>query len=247
VIKDREVLEVLADDPELLAVADAIAALQPVPGTHQRSSRVRRKRGVFLAAIATALVAGLLLPALGVSAAQIAVMLHLKNATEPFYVFTSQFDRKTTWNETKSLHGAPAGSLVFRVTRITVDGGRWRVATGFTNRSKYAVAIEQPTSVAQTAGPPNPGTGLGFPAGQNRSSGGVRVTSLAALLATSFEPRLPSQLRAGESWSGVISGSGTLPRGRVIYVTWGRFHPIGVQLPSWQSWSYFSDHSFVLP
>lgn len=248
-IKDPEVVEALADDPELLAVADAIAALQPASGalTGQGARRRRRRQPVFLVAIAAAFAAGLLLPTLGVSAAQIAVMLRLKNATEPFYVFTSRFDRKLDWKETQVLHGAPSGSLVFRVTRVTVDGDHWRVATSFTNRSRNAVSIEQPTSIAQTAGPANPGSGLGFPAGQDRSSGGVRVTSLAALLATSFEPRLPSRLRGGGTWSGVFSGAGKLPRGRPIYVTWGRFHPFGTQLPAWQSWSYFSDHSFVLP
>ena len=40
VISDREVLELLADEPELLAIADAVAATQPRPSQRRRRSRL---------------------------------------------------------------------------------------------------------------------------------------------------------------------------------------------------------------
>jgi hypothetical protein len=247
VIRDPEVIEALARDPELLAVADAIATTRPESRLTPASAGRTSRRHIFFGLLASVAAAGLMLPALGVSASSIAVLLHLKNATEPFYLFTSRFDRRVNWNQTEAIRGVAAGTLVFRVSRITVSGNQWRVATSFTNRSRYSLSIVQPTSVSTLAGPRNPGSGLGFSAGQNRSSGGVAVTSLAYRLATSFAPQLPSKLGPGRMWSGVFAGSGTLPRHRAITITWGQFHPVGAQLPAWQSWSYFSTPTFTLP
>jgi hypothetical protein len=248
VIRDPEVIEALARDPELLALADAIAATQPSSRVQLIGTTRRGRRPFFFSVLAaSAAAAALALPAFGVTANSIAVLLHLQNATEPFYVFTSHLDQRVNWTEAKTIRGATSGTLVFHVSRIAVNGDQWRVTTSFTNQSRYSLSIVQPASVSTVAGPPDPGSGLGFSAGQSRSSGGVVVTSLAYRLATSFSPRVPSKLGPGRVWSGVFSGSGQLPRHRAISITWGQFHPLGTQLPAWQSWSYFSTHSFVLP
>jgi hypothetical protein len=61
-IRDAEVIELLADEPELLAIADAVSATQPKVATRRRRRRIVVRGGIVAAAAAAVIVAVLAAP-----------------------------------------------------------------------------------------------------------------------------------------------------------------------------------------
>lgn len=61
-LRDAEVLELLADDPELLAIADAVAATQPKPRVTRKRRRLVVRAAILAAAAIAAVVAVLAAP-----------------------------------------------------------------------------------------------------------------------------------------------------------------------------------------
>lgn len=108
-------------------------------------------------------------------------------------VVVPAFGAKTLhWNET--FKTADGKVMNFRVTRLTVTQTSWSAKVSFTNLSKRTLQIGD-------------GFGIAFFAGAKTTN---PVHASALIRATAFSPKRPTALKPGETWSGVIGGTGQL-------------------------------------
>ena len=141
------------------------------------------------------------------------------------------------WVERSSpRYGYPA--MTFVVKSVTVDQSSWSVRASVSNRSRQSIHLLTdkdfyfPAKLFGRVPPParcNPLVGAG-------------CTWSAPLQATSFRPRVPSVLRSGARWNGVFSGTGTLPRGKLINVAFGAFYSPKAR----RNFSWTTTHGFKL-
>jgi hypothetical protein len=101
--------------------------------------------------------------------------------------------------------GAISNRVSVTVHRLTVRAGGWSVAATVTNRTGRTLVISR----IHHRG----GTSFGIEASV---AGGE-------LYATRFDPPLRRRLTPGDSWTGVFSGPGLVPRGRDLRIVFGTF------------------------
>jgi hypothetical protein len=127
---------------------------------------------------------------------------------------------KLNWVE-KTIGDYPA--MTFKVKTLTVVGTKWSYVASVANNSKVAVKI----------GPGSPSEdgqyrfGLILPQKYDTSCHPVYTPCPAPRPplagAQSTKPRMPTVLRPGQTWSGTVSGTRTIPRGVLIRIAFGYF------------------------
>ena len=106
------------------------------------------------------------------------------------------------WEERFDVAGTPVMS--FRVRSLTIDGPAWSARVSFKNLTSQTVTIRNRFALLHS---------------RNRAT--RKFGRLAALRLT---PRMPSRLRAGQSWSGTLSGRGAAAlRGAYVRVHFDEF------------------------
>jgi hypothetical protein len=120
--------------------------------------------------------------------------------------------------------GARRARVVFTVERIVLRPPRWSVTASVANRTATTLQIDRPHRPGSTL--------FGLLPFRTASSGELERAIRAArfrapLVASSFDPPLPRDLRPRRSWRGVFSGLGTLEAGGYVRVEFGRFIPRG--------------------
>jgi hypothetical protein len=122
-------------------------------------------------------------------------------------------------------------AMTFKVRSVTVTPSGWSVHAEMVNRSGKRAIFRRGKSFF----PPRVGFGLRVPVKRQ-----VGRPSFVEKSATTFSPRLPQALAAGERWSGRFSGPGSLPRRKPISVTFGVFLVNGSDPFSWTTQREFS-------
>jgi len=115
---------------------------------------------------------------------------------------------------------------VFRVERLVITDGGWSAEVAVENRSAFDYSLQRPHR----------------PRGQNmlglvllETAGKAELRKLTAGLRKAppflepdrITPRPPPIFRAGQRWSGRLTGSAMLRRGSVVRILFGRFSTIG--------------------
>lgn len=103
------------------------------------------------------------------------------------------------WNEKAKYAGKPVMS--YRVVSLTFGRTGWNARVSFRNLSKQTIRVGKQF-------------GVGFWTSRTATSL-QEVAGIAA--ATKFSSKVPTELKPGESWTGVIGGSGRLQAGARVY------------------------------
>lgn len=111
------------------------------------------------------------------------------------------------WNETAKIGGARVMS--YRVDSLSVRKNGWSASVSFKNLSHRTIKVGSQFGVAFYVGPKAEDLSL----------------AVGFASATKFSSPTPTVLKPGASWSGVISGSGKLSLGGLVYarVVFGPF------------------------
>jgi hypothetical protein len=132
--------------------------------------------------------------------------------------------------------GVPGARVVVQVRTFTVERDGWRVRATVTNDTHTSLAIGRIHSMK----------GAHF--GIAELSTDQRALP-RELLATRFVPTLPRVLTPGDSWAGVFSGRGRVPRRRDLHVVVGTFFampPIVIGGRRFSRFNAYSDRSVRL-
>jgi hypothetical protein len=133
--------------------------------------------------------------------------------------------------------------MTFHVTRIASGGNGWSVDAAVVNESERMVKVITDPDVfvfpARRFGllTPNPDCKPIASIPQSCDPPSLTVE------ATTYDPPLPDSLEPHGSWQGTFSGSGQIPRRRLINVVFGAFAVAG----SDRSFSWTSQRAFRLP
>jgi hypothetical protein len=149
---------------------------------------------------------------------------------------------RASWSErTNRAPGYPA--MTFHVTRITSDGATWSVDASVLNDSERIVKVIIDPDVfvfpARRFGLVTPNPDCKPIASIPQSCDPPSLT----IEATEYDPPLPQSLNPHDTWQGTFSGSGQIPRQRLINVVFGAFAIVG----SDRSFSWTSQRAFKLP
>ena len=124
---------------------------------------------------------------------------------------------RVNWNEQRRMHD---GTFTFHVSRIDATPSSWSAVVAMANHTTTSYGVD---SGCEGWSPQfvTPGMGVIHPGGPKYgwSSGwGMHI-------AHSSSPALPRVLAPGGSWHGTIRGTGPLPRGVFLRLTFGYFVP----------------------
>jgi hypothetical protein len=135
-------------------------------------------------------------------------------------------------------------ALVFKVASFTVTPSGWSAQISVQNTSDIGWAVGGPRYEAELAF----GVMLFPNDDQEEFQDRVRNNDLPAIReATSYVPALPAVIKAGQSWSGVISAPGALAAGLWVRIAFGPLRSVGeapdgaVPVVQW-----FTDHAHRL-
>jgi hypothetical protein len=135
-------------------------------------------------------------------------------------------------------------ALVFGVSRFTVTQEGWSAAISVENTSSTSWTMGDPRDAAERQF----GVLL-FPNDdldeleQRSRDGDVPAVRVAA----SYSPRLPTELRPGETWNGTIAAPGALAGGLWVRLSFGPFASVGDPPPGAQTpVVWFTDHAHRL-
>jgi hypothetical protein len=138
------------------------------------------------------------------------------------------------WRET---YGPAGEQLVFSVDSLEVLPRGWKAKLSLENRTKtsYGVAstLEQPFGL------------MVFSSGSHEEFVQMNEERMlpAVRPATTYEPRLPSVLEPGDSWTGTISAPGALVANSWVRVVFGAL--VSVAEPQ-DSFAWITDHTYRL-
>ena len=110
--------------------------------------------------------------------------------------------------------------MTFKVAKVTITAKAWAVHASVTNRSTRKIRIARPLETY----PPQYTFGLGW---APKCEPPATACPLDTRKRTYARPAIPAALRPGQTWAGVFGGPGSVARGKLIYVTFGRFVPAG--------------------
>jgi hypothetical protein len=116
---------------------------------------------------------------------------------------------------------SPETSLSFRVERLVIRRGGWRLTASVTNRDSVGYLIQRPHRPGESM--------LGLVLLETTSKEELRELTADFRTAPPFlepdriEPPVPRVLRAKSRWLGTLTGSTTLRKGSVVRVLFGRF------------------------
>ena len=184
-----------------------------------RPARPRRRLRLF----ALAFVVLLALPAAGVSHGLIASM-HFAHQKTPFNVYSGDAAFKFGGWEQLDFR---KGSIRIHVSSVRIDGGTWRIAADVRNDTPYTVLVHRGFSKVRLGYPERViGFGVAFQPSREVYISGMPSARLTHVPASSATPALPTRLAPHAAWRGVFTGYTLLPRGRPVYITFGRFEAL---------------------
>jgi hypothetical protein len=138
------------------------------------------------------------------------------------------------WRET---YGSPKEQLVFSVETLEIVPRGWRARLSLENRSttsyRVASALEQPFGL------------MVFSTGEFDDFSRMNEEGVLPAIrpATEYDPKLPSVLEPGDSWTGTISAPGALVAGSWVRVVFGAL--VSVVEPN-EAFSWITDHTYRL-
>jgi hypothetical protein len=141
--------------------------------------------------------------------------------------------RELNWRD----DAGPSGSrVVLTVRSLTIDGRGWHVRASVTNDTRRTLGVARIHNVSRAR------FGLAVVPRDERAAP-------PELVATRFEPKLPSALAPGETWAGEFGARGDVPRGAELRVVVGTFFaipPIVLDGRRFARFNVYSDESVRL-
>jgi hypothetical protein len=143
---------------------------------------------------------------------------------------------KVNWSEKKAFEG---GHMAFRVTRLVVRGAKWTVTASITNRSTEAVSMDSITYPTRKLA----GMSLAYPVPPQGGYGYNALPGTNVLPMRFAQPRFPTRLGPGQSWTGTFGAYAVLPKKKQLWVIFGWFTPEGRQE---EGFNHVTTHAFRL-